>query len=260
MNKQDDIMARPIPESLVETLRGAKRVTVLTGAGISAESGLPTFRDPMTGLWAQYRPEDLASPQGFQRNPRLVWEWYAWRREMVLKAEPNAGHRALAAIEQHIPEFTLVTQNVDSLHQRAGSRRVIELHGNITHTKCFEENVVVESWGEHGKEGEEGEVPPRCPRCGGRLRPDVVWFGENLPEQAFQESVEAAVYADVFFAIGTSGTVEPAASLARVAQRFGATVVILNLDVEPLDAPPLYHIRGRAGSVLPELVEATWPE
>src|SRR5579884_2360192 len=167
MDKQDDTFAQTIPESLVETLRTAKRVTVLTGAGISAESGLPTFRDPMKGLWAQYRPEELASPQGFQRNPRLVWEWYAWRREMVVQAEPNAGHRALATIEQHIPEFTLVTQNVDSLHQRAGSRRVIELHGNITRTKCFEENVQVESWTESGKEG---EVPPRCPRCGGRLR------------------------------------------------------------------------------------------
>ncbi len=248
-----DTFTLTIPPGLVETLRTAKRVTVLTGAGISAESGLPTFRDPMTGLWAQYRPEDLASPQGFQRNPRLVWEWYAWRREQVMQAAPNAGHQALAAIEQHIPEFTLVTQNVDSLHQRAGSQRVIELHGNITRTKCFDENVVVESW------EESVEVPPRCPRCGGRLRPDVVWFGEQLPEQAFQASVEAAVYADVFFAIGTSGTVEPAASLARVAQRFGATVVILNLDVEPLDAPPLYHIHGQAGSVLPALVHAAWP-
>jgi NAD-dependent deacetylase len=248
-----DIFPHAIPSSLVETLRTAQRVTVLTGAGISAESGLPTFRDPMTGLWAQYRPEDLASPQGFQRNPRLVWEWYAWRREMVAQAAPNAGHQALATLEQHISEFTLVTQNIDSLHQRAGSQRVIELHGNISRTKCFEENMIVESW------EESAEVPPRCPRCGGRLRPDVVWFGENLPEQAFQAAVEAAVYADVFFAIGTSGTVEPAASLARVAQRFGATVVILNLDVEPLEAPPLYHIHGRAGSVLPALVQATWP-
>lgn len=243
-----------IPLGLVEALRTAKRVTVLTGAGISAESGLPTFRDPMTGLWAKYRPEDLASPQAFQRNPRLVWEWYAWRRELVAQAAPNPGHRALVEIEQHVPEFTLVTQNVDSLHQQAGNQRVIELHGNITRTKCFDESVMVEHW------EESAEVPPRCPHCGGMLRPGVVWFGEQLPTQEFETAVEAAVYADVFFAIGTSGTVEPAASLARVAQRFGATIAIINLDVEPLDAPPLYHINGRAGIVLPALVRAAWPE
>jgi NAD-dependent deacetylase len=243
-----------VPPELVETLRTAQRVAVLTGAGISAESGLPTFRDPMTGLWEKYRPEDLATPRAFRRNPRLVWEWYAWRRELVSQATPNDGHRALVTIEQHIPEFTLVTQNVDSLHQQAGSLRVIELHGNIRRTKCFDENVVVEN------QEESAEVPPRCPRCGGMLRPDVVWFGEQLPAQAFQTAVEAAVHADIFFAIGTSGTVEPAASLTRVAQRFGATVVILNLDVEPLEAPPLYHINGRAGIVLPALVRAVWPE
>jgi NAD-dependent deacetylase len=208
----------------------------------------------MTGLWEKYRPEELATPQAFRRNPRLVWEWYAWRRELVAQATPNTGHQALVTIEQHIPEFTLVTQNVDSLHQQAGSQRVIELHGNIRRTKCFDENVVVEN------QEESAEVPPRCPRCGGLLRPDVVWFGEQLPAQAFQTAVEAAVHADIFFAIGTSGTVEPAASLARVAQRFGATVVILNLDVEPLETPPLYHINGRAGTVLPTLVRAAWPE
>lgn len=248
----DHTSSQNIPSDLVEALRAAQHVAVLTGAGISAESGLPTFRDPMTGLWARYRPEDLASPQAFQRDPRLVWEWYAWRREMVAQAVPNPGHRALVTIEQHVPEFTLVTQNVDSLHQKAGSRSVIELHGNIARTKCFVENVVVESWEENA------EVPPRCPRCGGMLRPDVVWFGEQLPAQEFETAVEAAVHADVFFAIGTSGVVEPAASLARVAQRFGATIVILNLDVEPLAAPPLYHINGRAGSVLPALVNAAF--
>src|SRR5713226_5321286 len=149
-----DIFSLTIPPGLVETLRTAERLTVLTGAGISAESGLPTFRDPMTGLWAQYQPEDLASPQGFQRNPSLVWKWYSWRREQVAQAAPNAGHQALVALEQHISEFTLVTQNVDSLHQRAGSRRVIELHGNITRTKCLDENVLVENW------EESAEVPP----------------------------------------------------------------------------------------------------
>ena len=205
---------------------------------VAPDVGIDQQEDQPLTVASRHLAQGLASLRRSSRRPRR---------------DCDIRHRALTALEQHIPEFTLVTQNIDSLHQRAGSRRVIELHGNINRTKCFEENVIVESW------EESSEAPPHCPRCGGRLRPDVVWFGENLPEQAFQEAVEAAVYADVFFAIGTSGTVEPAASLARVAQRFGATVVILNLDVEPLEAPPLYHIHGNAGSILPALVQATWP-
>jgi len=239
---------------LVEDLRTAQHVTVLTGAGISAESGLPTFRDPMTGLWAKYRPEELATPQAFQRNPRLVWDWYAWRRALVAQAAPNAGHLALVTLEQHVPHFTLITQNVDSLHQRAGSKLVIELHGNISRTKCFGENVVVETW------QESDTSPPCCPRCGNMLRPDVVWFGEQLPEQAFRDAVEAAALCDLFFSIGTSGTVEPAASLSRVAQRFGATVVTINLEVTPLESSQCYALNGQAGTILPALVRAAWPE
>src|SRR4029434_141578 len=158
-----------IPPSLLEILRKADRVAVLTGAGISAESGIPTFRDAQTGLWASFRPEELATREAFEKNPRRVWEWYAHRRDGVQKAEPNDGHRALVEMEKRFSRFTLITQNVDGLHRRAGSRALIELHGNIARSKCFSEEIPVESW------KEDREVPPRCPRCGGFLRPDVVW-------------------------------------------------------------------------------------
>ncbi len=243
-----------IPDGLIKLLRDARHVAVLTGAGISAESGIPTFRDAQVGLWAQYNPEELATPTAFQRNPRLVWEWYAWRRNLVGKAMPNAGHFALAEMERYVPQLTLITQNVDDLHRRAGSTRLIELHGNITRTKCFEENVVVEEW------AETSEVPPRCPRCRGLLRPDVVWFGEMLPEQELNDALEAARNCDVFLSIGTSGLVEPAASLPRVARQFGATVAVINPDVTAQASPSYYTIRGPAGQVLPALLEKTWPD
>jgi len=164
-----------IPPELVKLLRHSRHVAILTGAGISAESGIPTFRDAMTGLWAQYRAEDLATPQAFQRNPRLVWDWYAWRRELVAQAAPNPAHQALAALERRVPRLTLITQNVDSLHQRAGSSSVIELHGNISRIKCSVEGRVVDQW------PTTDDVPPRCPHCGARLRPDVVWFWRGAP-------------------------------------------------------------------------------
>jgi NAD-dependent deacetylase len=241
-----------VPEGLVQALHVAHSVAVLTGAGISAESGIPTFRDAQTGLWAKYNPEDLATPSAFRRNPRLVWEWYAWRRSLVAQASPNPGHIALAEMEQHIPRFTLITQNVDGLHRRAGSKNVIELHGNIVRTKCFQENVIVDTW------AETEEVPPRCPRCRGLLRPDVVWFGEMLPEQALNDALEAAKTCDVFLSIGTSGLVEPAASLPFIAQSSGATVAIINPDVTAQALSTYYRINGPAGKVLPKLVYATW--
>lgn len=247
-------MTDHIPGGLVEALRAAQRVVVLTGAGISAESGLPTFRDAMTGMWAQFKPEELATPEAFERDPRRVWEWYAWRREKAAQAEPNAAHLALVEIERHVQSLVLITQNVDGLHQRAGSQHVVELHGNIARVKCFDEGVVVEEW-------EQGEqVPPRCPRCGGMLRPDVVWFGEELPEEPFVSAVKATADCDLFFSIGTSGVVEPAASLTRLAARMGATVVVINLDVEPLEEERSFQIHGKAGEVLPQLVRESWPE
>ena len=237
-----------IPAKLVECAREARHVVVLTGAGVSAESGVPTFRDAQTGLWADFKPEELATPNAFRRNPRRVWEWYAWRRELVAKIEPNPAHRALAAMEQFFPRFTLVTQNVDGLHQLAGSRQVIELHGNITRTKCFEEDVVVTEW------PDTGDVPPRCPRCGGLLRPDVVWFEESLPEEATAEAFAASKSCDVFLCIGTSSEVYPAAWLPLEALGAGAVVVEINPNTTLLTAKADFVLGGAAGVVLPQLL------
>jgi NAD-dependent deacetylase len=153
-----------VPPQLIDRLKSAQRVVVLTGAGVSAESGVPTFRDAQTGLWSKFNPEELATPRAFRRNPRLVWEWYEYRRKLVAEAKPNPAHTALAEMERLFPEFHLVTQNIDGLHQRAGSRNVVELHGNITRTKCFDEGTIVSNW------TETGDVPPKCPNCGGLLR------------------------------------------------------------------------------------------
>jgi NAD-dependent deacetylase len=244
--------ATEIPKSLVETLRSAYSVAVLTGSGISAESGVPTFRDAQTGLWARYDPMELATPEAFTRDPRLVWEWYAWRRKLVEGASPNPGHEALAELERRVPEFALMTQNVDGLHRRAGSQRVIELHGNIMLSKCSREGVVVES------RTDDPEVPPTCSHCGALLRPDVVWFGEMLPQEAFEEALMAARNCDLFFAIGTSSLVQPAASLPFEALRGGVSVVEVNPDETPLTRHVEYGLQGRAGELLPALVSAAY--
>lgn len=242
-----------IPVNLLSRLRTAQNVAVLTGAGISAESGVPTFREAQTGLWARYDPQELATPQAFQRDPRLVWEWYTWRRKLVSQAKPNRGHYALAQLEQWLIGlgigFSLITQNVDGLHRQAGSVNLVELHGDITRTKCFAEGVVVESW------PETEDAPPRCPRCGGLLRPDVVWFGENLPAQALEKAWTAAQSADVFFSIGTSTVVQPAASLPLVALEHGATVIEVNPDQTPLSSLAQFRLSGPAGFILPKLLK-----
>lgn len=238
-----------IPAALIAALRAARHLVILTGAGVSAESGLPTFRDPMAGLWAKYRPEDLATPQAFRQNPQLVWDWYVWRRELVAAAAPNPAHYAIAALEKIVPKVTLITQNVDGFHQQAGSTNVFELHGNIRRTKCFDENSVIDAW------PATDERPPRCPRCGGLLRPDVVWFGESLPEAPLNAALEATRTCDLFFSIGTSGQVQPAASLPYHALDHGATVAVINLDLTPRETPTLFMIKGPAGVVLPAIVE-----
>jgi len=235
---------------LIQTLRSARQVVVLTGAGISAESGVPTFREAQTGLWAQYDPEELATPQAFRRHPGLVWEWYAWRRELVARAEPNPGHLALAHLEQILPQFTLITQNVDGLHQRAGSQAVIELHGNIQRTICSEERIEIKSW------PATAELPPRCPNCGARLRPDVVWFGEMLPEAALQAAFLAAETGDVFLSVGTSSLVHPAASLPFAALQAGAVTVEINPSRTPLTPYVTYALPGPAGQILPSILQA----
>jgi NAD-dependent deacetylase len=237
-----------IPTRLIESLISAEKVCALTGAGVSKESGIPTFRDAQTGLWAQYKAEDLATPGAFQQDPKLVWDWYTWRRGLISAAEPNPGHAALVELEGLVPEFTLVTQNVDGFHRNAGSQSVLELHGNIMRNKCFNENVVVESW------QEDGSIPPKCPRCGGHLRPDVVWFGESLPAGVLDQAVSAVVEADVFLSIGTSSVVQPAASLPLYARQAGALVVEINPGETPLSQLADIIIPHPSGEALPEIV------
>jgi NAD-dependent deacetylase len=245
-------MNGPFAPDMIERLRRARSVAALTGAGVSAESGIPTFRDAQTGLWARFRAEELATPEAFRRDPRLVWEWYEWRRGLVARAEPNAGHVALARLEHLVPDFTLVTQNVDGLHQRAGSRAVIELHGNIGRNKCFAKDVRIEQGPERG-----GKLP-RCPRCGAPLRPDVVWFGEALPPQALAEAERAARECDVFFSVGTSAVVFPAAQLPVSALESGAMVIEINKDRTPISSIATFSLCGAAGAILPALVQAVW--
>lgn len=240
------------PAELISTLRGTTKLVALTGAGVSQESGLRTFRDAQTGLWAQYKPEDLASPQAFRRDPKLIWDWYAWRREAVKGVRPNAGHYALVEIETHIPEFTLITQNVDGLHRMAGSKNVLELHGNIQRVRCSECYTFAETW------GDDTESVPQCSVCSGLLRPDVVWFGEALPRDQLEASVEAARTCDIFFSIGTSGVVQPAASLAHAARNSGAVVVEVNAEPTLLTSKANYAFHGKSGEMLPELVKAVW--
>src|ERR1041385_1351861 len=242
------------PEKVLAPLRAARRVAVLTGAGISAESGIPTFRDALTGLWAKFRPEDLATPEAFARDPELVWRWYRERRHRLRTVEPNPGPRALGAPQARFSELPLVTQNVDGLHARAGSRDVVELHGNITRVRCFDENLPVEDW-------PDTETVPACPRCGGPLRPDVVWFGEMLPEPALDRARTAARTCDLFLSIGTSNLVEPAASLPWLARANGATVLVINPAAEGQRTGPGIHLlQGKAGDVLPALFREAWPE
>ncbi|MFL7870071.1 MAG: NAD-dependent deacetylase [Anaerolineales bacterium] len=241
-----------IPGELVRFLRKAERVVALTGAGVSQESGLRTFRDAQTGLWSQYKPTDLASPEAYERDPKLVWDWYAWRREAIKGVRPNPGHYALVNMAQHIPDFILITQNVDGLHRMAGSQRVIELHGNLQRVRCSSCGQQAEDW-----ENAEDDVP-RCNVCGGLLRPDVVWFGETLPRAELETAVEAARTCHVFFSVGTSGVVQPAASLAFAAHNKGAVVVEINAEPTPLTPKVDFALHGKSGEILPALVEAVW--
>jgi NAD-dependent deacetylase len=225
---------------------GLGPVTVLTGAGISAESGVPTFRG-QAGLWRSFRPEDLATPQAFRRDPRLVWEWYDWRRGLIGSCKPNAAHRTLAEMETRLPDFTLITQNVDGLHQLAGSRHVLELHGNIWRTRCMDCDHVSED-----RRVPLPEIPPHCPKCGALLRPDVVWFGESLPADVLEAAWAAAARCRLMLVIGTSAVVHPAASLPLVALRNGAHLVEVNPAETPLSAHAHEILRGPAAEVLPD--------
>jgi NAD-dependent deacetylase len=238
-----------VEQELIERLQSATRVLTVTGAGISAESGVPTFRDAQKGLWSKYRPEELATPQAFAQNPKLVWDWYSSRRDQLREIEPNAGHEALAELADHWDEFALVTQNVDGLHQRAGSPDVVELHGNITRVKCSREGTQASVWLPTEDE------PPKCQNCGAFLRPDVVWFGESLPPQALEAATHAARHCEVFLSIGTSSVVYPAAGLADLAAAQGATILEINPATTPLTGRADFVLPGPAGEVLPLLVK-----
>jgi NAD-dependent deacetylase len=233
---------------LVRVLRAARRVSVLTGAGVSAESGIPTFRGA-DGLWKNFRPEELANIDAFMANPERVWEWYRFRREIVRKAEPNPAHRALVDWERKVEAFTLITQNVDGLHARAGSRRLVELHGNLERDRCLDCGAR-----RHGAVDGSDDVVPVC-RCGGRMRPDVVWFGELLPAEAMADADRAAATCDLFLAVGTSAVVQPAASLPRLARHRGAVVVEVNAEPTPVSEYADFTLYGEAGRILPRLVE-----
>ena len=237
-------------ERLADRLRAARAVTVMTGAGISAESGVPTFRGA-DGLWRNFSATDLATPDAFDRDPALVWQWYRWRQGIIGRARPNAGHLALARLQTRLPGFALVTQNVDGLHQRAGSTNVVELHGNIWRARCLRGCGYVEDGTGPGSSGEEDRVPV-CP-CGALLRPDVVWFGEALADDRIELAVQAARNCDVFLAVGTSSLVYPAAGLPLIAGRAGGVVVEVNLEDTPLTPHAGLVLRGRAAEVLPAL-------
>ncbi len=237
-----------IPDALLAAIRSAQHICVLTGAGVSAESGVPTFRDAQQGLWAKYDPLQLATPEAYAEDPALVWRWYAWRRELVGEVEPNPGHIALVQLANSVPRLTIVTQNVDGLHQRAGSDDVLEFHGNIFDNRCFDEGCIVDSV-------DDGE-PPRCPQCGGLVRPGVVWFGEAIPEQALDASFAAARDCDVFMSVGTSSLVYPAAGLVELARDNGATTVEINPDPTEQASAFDYQLAGKSGAVLPELLES----
>lgn len=243
----------PIPAGLLEALRQAGRVVFLTGSGVSAESGVPTFRDEMTGLWAHYRPEELATPEAFRRDPMLVWNWYRERRRHVTAARPNPAHHAIARLQEALPGALLVTQNVDGLHQRAGSHDVVEFHGNLFRNRCRE------CGHETLHPDPELESPPACPRCGHPMGPGVVWFGEAIPEDALKLAWRAAAVAEVFFSIGTSGLVFPAAQLVEVARWGGAVIVEVNTAGTPLSASADYVLRGPAGVMMPRLQQQLGP-
>ncbi|MGQ9670638.1 MAG: SIR2 family NAD-dependent protein deacylase [Desulfosoma sp.] len=231
-----------------EKLRQARRVVVLTGAGVSAESGVPTFRGA-GGMWRTYRATDLATPEAFTKNPQLVWEFYNYRREVLHPLQPNAAHKALAALEKRCQHFVLLTQNIDGLHQAAGSRAVLELHGNIWWVRCTG----------CGLKAEDRRVPipfpPHCDACGGMLRPDVVWFGESLDSGVLHRAYTTLEECDLMLVIGTSGVVQPAASMGLYAQQHGAFVVEINLEPTPYSRAFDVSLLGKAGKLVPQLVK-----
>jgi len=238
-----------IPKRIIDELIKAKKVAVLTGAGISAESGVPTFRGE-GGIWNKLKPEELANFNAFMRNPELVWEWYNMRKNLITNIKPNAGHYALVELEKRYGSgFSLATQNIDNLHIRAGSKNVFELHGNIERSYCIK---CLNYY--HDLKLDENNKIPFC-ECGGLIRPDVVWFGENLPEDEINNSTEAASGADVYFSIGTSGNVYPAAGLPGIAKRNGAFTIEINVERTLISSEFDEALIGKSGDIIPEIVK-----
>lgn len=229
-------------------LNSKLKTVILTGAGISADSGIPTFRDPQDGFWSEYNPEDLATTKAFDKNPRLVMEWYEWRRQKILASAPNIGHHTLASWQDKFSDLTLITQNVDGFHQQAGSRDVIEMHGSIHRMKCRQKNHKMGYWIETTR-----DTLPQCNQCDSLLRPDIVWFNEVLDSKLLMRIYESLDNCEVFIAIGTSGIVYPAAGLMEIAKNNGALTIVVNIAGEP--APYVDRLwTGRAAEILP-LVE-----
>lgn len=249
--------------SAAAMLRASEVVTVLTGAGVSAESGIPTFRDALSGWWSRFRPEELATPEAFAEAPARVWGWYARRRALVRSALPNPAHDALAYLARRLPKCTLLTQNVDGLHEAAGHHDVVSLHGSLLRVRCsagcspaFEAPLSMD-----GDPNEAGPLdPPPCLECGAPLRPDVVWFGETLPEAALNRARTATFACDVFLSVGTSNIVEPAATLPWLAASHGATVIVINPTMQgQRTGPSIVPLLGSATSLLPRLIARAWP-
>jgi len=243
------VLVEPSFKKAVEALKNSRKLLVLTGAGISRESGLDTFRNQGDdGLWGRYNPMELATPEAFSRDPQLVWNWYAFRRETASKAEPNPGHHTLAEWERVFPEFLLVTQNVDGLHQRAGSRKILCLHGNLFEVRCMHSSQVFK------KSGPLAECPLKC-RCGAMFRPHIVWFGENLFPGVMENAMQAASESDLLLAVGTSLVVYPAAGLVPLALEQGTPVIEINPEPSDFSNKTL-HLQGKSGEILPRLQEA----
>ena len=241
-----------------DLIRHSAKTIVLTGAGISAESGLATFRDALTGLWERFDAEQLATPEAFERDPALVWGWYEWRRAKVTTAKPNDAHFALAHLEAARPQTIVVTQNVDDLHERAGSRNVLHLHGSLFFPRCTRCGAEYRLEAAPSVESEGGQriEPPTCSACRGQVRPGVVWFGEPLPSAPWRRSEAAASTCDLMMVVGTSGLVQPAASLPLIAQRAGAAVVVIDPHRTAIDEIATHCLRSKATEVLPQLVHA----
>lgn len=231
----------------------SRRLVVFTGAGVSKESGIATFREPETGLWAQYDPMELATPEAYLRNPTFVWSWYEHRFGITAEAEPNPGHYAIVELESLLPEVVVVTQNIDGLHQRAGSSEVVELHGTMRSFKCVHGRHCGYSWDDFG---DQELKPPRCPQCGDPLRPEVVWFGEMLPPDAIDRAQRVCSSCDAMLVVGTSGVVYPAAAMPMIAKESGAKVIDVNPERDALAQRCDLFLKGPGGEVLPRLVAA----